>query len=418
LADRPRPLVRPSPGRTSRRAPEIKEEPGRPLEHTLIDHLGDKEVLLVLDNCEHIVEAASHIAESLLRAAGGLRILATSREALNIPGEAAWRIPSLSTPDLDRISGPEGLERYEAVRLFVDRALGVQPKFTLSEENASTVVNVCRRLDGVPLAIELAAARMKLMRPDEILKRLEDRFGLLTGGSRTALPRQQTLRAAVDWGHDLLSDSERVLFRRLSVFAGGFELEAAEEVCHGDMLAAEDVLDLLSALVDKSLVAADVEEEGSIRYRLHETLKQYGHEKLVAAKEEEEAREHHLAYFLDLAEQAYAHAGRVDPTPRWLDRQEREHDNFRAALAWARDRHPEEFIQLTGALSSLWWLRAIHLFEGREWLGHALATRQGGTATAARALTGASLLASWAIDPLEAHWPRTPGRSPRAGVRR
>ena len=381
---------------------EIKEDPGRPLEHTLIEHLGDKELLLVLDNCEHVVEAASHMAESLLRAASGLRVLATSREALNIPGEAAWRIPSLSTPDLNRIPGPGGLERYEAVRLFVDRALVVQSKFALTEENASTVVHVCHRLDGVPLAIELAAARMKVMRPEEILKRLEDRFRLLTGGSRTALPRQQTLRAAVDWSHDLLSDTERVLFRRLSVFAGGFDLEAAEEVCRGDMLAADGVLDVLSALVDKSLVAADVEADGLIRYRLHETLRQYGHEKLIAAEEEEEAREHHLAYFLDLAERAYAHEGRVDPNPPWLDRQEREHDNFRSALEWARDRHRDEFVQLAGALSWFWFLHSMHLSEGRERLGDALSGRQGGLATVARALAGASLLASWQGDPASA----------------
>lgn len=377
---------------------DIKEEPGRPLLDTLTDRLADKDLLLLLDNCEHVIEAASRVAEALLRAAPGVRILATSREPLNIAGEAAWRIPTLSIPEPDRVPRVDDLERYEAIRLFVDRALVVQSKFGLSRDNAASVVEICRRLDGVPLAIELAAARMKLMRPDEVLKRLEDRFHLLTGGSRTALPRQQTLRAAVDWSHDLLTDTERILFRRFSVFSGGFDFEAAEQVCSGDALAADDVLDLLSALVDKSLVAADVQEDGSIRYRLHETLRQYGREKLVAADEEAQAREHHLAYFLDLAERAYAHAGRIDPTPPWLVRLEREHDNVRAALALARDRESDEFVQLAGALGSLWWLRAIHMSEGREWLSDALANRHGRKEDVARALTGASLLASWSTD--------------------
>jgi predicted ATPase/class 3 adenylate cyclase len=380
---------------------EIKEEPGRPLEQTLLDHLGDKELLLLFDNCEHLVEAASRVAESLLRAIPRLRILATSREPLNIPGETAWRIPSLSIPDLDQIPDPDALEQYEAIRLFMDRALAVQPTFALTTDNSPPVVQVCHRLDGVPLAIELAAARMKLMGPEEILKRLEDRFQLLTGGSRTALPRQQTLRAAVDWSHDLLSEEERVLFRRLSVFVSGFDLEAAEQVCRGDALGVGDILDLLAALVDKSLVAADIEADGSFRYRLHETLRQYGHEKLIA-EEEGRARDQHLAHFLDLAERAYTRAGRTDPTAAWLDRQERDHDNYRAALAWSRERHPEEFVRLAGALSSLWWLRAIHLPEGREWLADALATRQGLPAAVARALTGASLLASWGTEPTKA----------------
>jgi len=377
---------------------DIKEEPGRLLLETLVDRLADRHLLLLLDNCEHVIEAASRVAEALLRAVPGVRILATSREPLNISGEAAWRIPTLSIPEPDRAPRVDEIERYEAIRLFVDRALLVRSTFALADDNATSVVEICRRLDGVPLAIELAAARMKLMRPDEVLKRLEDRFHLLTGGSRTALPRQQTLRAAVDWSHDLLTDNERVLFRRLSVFTGGFDLEAAEEVCRGDTLDAGEVLDRLSALVDKSLVAADVEEDGSTRYRLHETLRQYGHEKLVAADEEAQVRDHHLAYFLNLAERTYASAGRVDPTPQWLVRLEREHDNFRAALASARNRRPDEFVQLAGALGSVWWLRAIHIAEGREWLSDALADRHGRTADVARALTGASLLASWSID--------------------
>ncbi|MBA2440689.1 MAG: AAA family ATPase [Thermoleophilaceae bacterium] len=389
--------------RSVAQAVDVREEPGRELAETLIERLGDKALLLVLDNCEHVLDAVSRSAESLLRAIPELRLLATSREPLNIAGETAWRVPTLSMPDSDRVSDVAGLDRYEAIRLFVDRALTAQPKFGLSPSNAPAVVQICHRLDGVPLAIELAAARMRLMAPDEILKRLEDRFHLLTGGSRTALPRQQTLRAAVDWSHDLLSDSERVLFRRLSVFAGGFDLEAAHEVGQGEAIATADVLDLLSALVDKSLVATDVTEGGAIRYRLHETLRQYGREKLAAAADETEARERHLTYFIDLAERAYEHAGRVDPTMPWLDRLDREHDNFRAALAWARDSHRDKFVQLSGALVSLWWLPALHIKEGREWLTAALTERQGPARDIARAMVAASSVASWQADPAAAH---------------
>jgi predicted ATPase/class 3 adenylate cyclase len=388
---------------------EIKEEPTRPLLDTLVERLADKKLLLLLDNCEHVIAAAALAAETLLRSLTGLRILATSREPLNISGESAWRVPTLPTPDSDRVPGAGGLERYAAVRLFVERALSVQPGFALTERNAGAVVQICRRLDGVPLAIELAAARLKLMGPEDVLRRLEDRFRLLTGGSRTALARQQTLRAAVDWSHDLLSDAERILFRRLSVFAGGFDLEAAEKACRDDALAGDDILDLLSALVDKSLVVADVEEDGSVRHRLHETLRQYAQEKLIVAVEEDEARDRHLAYFGDLSERAYTNAGRADPTPAWLDRLEREHDNYRAALAWARDHHSSEFVQLIGALSSLWWLRASHLSEGREWLGAALTSLQGPPAAIARALVGASLLASWQADPVSAQRLATDG---------
>jgi predicted ATPase/class 3 adenylate cyclase len=380
----------------------INEQAGQPLAQTLVDHLRDKNLLMVLDNCEHVVEAASRLTESVLRQTPDLRMLATSREPLNILGEAAWAIPSLSTPDLDHLPSLDAIGEYEAVRLFLDRAFVARPKFAPTQADTTAIAHIGHRLDGVPLAIELAAAQMKLMRPDDILSRLKDRFRLLTRGSRTALPRQKTLRAAVDWSHDLLSDAERALFRRLSVFAGGFDLEATEQVSRSEALPEEDILEVLGALVDKSLVVADVDGGGSIRYRLHETLRQYGHEKLIEAQEEEEARDQHLKYFLDLAERAIAHAGRVDPNPPWLDRQEREHENFRAALGWARERHPEEYLQLAGALSWFWFLRSSHLSEGREWLGDALTRQPRRTASAARALAGASLLASWQGDPASA----------------
>ena len=214
----------------------VREQPEEPILHSLVHTLRPKNMLLVLDNCEHLIEACARLAEALLGACANLRILATSREALNIAGENTWTVPSLSLPDMGekRLTFTE-LSQYEAVQLFVDRAVAVQPGFKLTELNAQAVVQVCQRLDGIPLAIELAAARMKVLQSAEIAKRLDDRFNLLTSGSRTALPHHQTLRAALDWSYNLLSEPERMLLRRLSVFAGGCTLEAVEQVCTDDV---------------------------------------------------------------------------------------------------------------------------------------------------------------------------------------
>ncbi len=235
----------------------VSEIPGRSLPDTLAEHLETGTTLVILDNCEHLVDAASRLVDRLLRRAVDLRVIATSREALGVPGELAWRVPSLSAPDREAARTAASAGRFEAVQLFCDRAAAQRPGFALTDDNADVIGHICRRLDGVPLAIELAAARVKVLAPDDLLARLEDRFLVLTGGSRTALPRQQTLRATVDWSHDLLGDAERVLFRRLSVFAGGFDLDACEAVCGTDLLADEPVLDLLGGLVDKSLVIAE-----------------------------------------------------------------------------------------------------------------------------------------------------------------
>ncbi len=379
----------------------ITEIPGRALPDVLADGLIEKDLLLLLDNCEHVIEECRRLADRLLRAAPGLRILATSRESLNIAGEVAWRVPSLSLPDVDRPLGVDTLSRCEAVQLFCDRAALHRSGFGLTEGNAAAVAQICHRLDGVPLALELAAARVKLMSPDQIVARLEDRFRLLTGGSSVALPRQQTLRAAVDWSHDLLSEPERILFRRLSVFAGGFHLEAAEEVCTGSDLAGEDILDVLAQLVGKSLVIADAEEDGSVRYRLLEILRQYGREKVEAAVEDVDAGDHHLRYFLGLAERAYGE--RIDRGPFWLAVLEHEHDNLRAALDWAHGRHPSDELALAGALGWFWFQHTTHLTEGRERLARALLARQGPGPTVARALVGASLLATWQGDTKASH---------------
>src|SRR5918997_3914016 len=264
----------------------MREQPGRLLTDTLSEYLELKKMLLVLDNCEHLVEACAQLAEALLRACPNLRILATSREALGITGETGWLVPSLSLPDPRYLPPVDELPRYEAARLFIERAAAMLPTFELTDRNAAAVARLCRGLDGIPLAIELAAARVKVLSVEQIAERLHDRFRLLTLGSRTALPRHRTLRATIDWSHDLLSEEEKVLFRRLSVFVGGFALGAAEAVCVGEDLEENEVLDLLSHLVDKSLVVMQ-ERGGGMRYGLLETVRQYGREKLEESGEAE-----------------------------------------------------------------------------------------------------------------------------------
>jgi len=378
----------------------VGEVPGRALADTLAEHLATRTTLVILDNCEHLVAAASKLVDQLLRGAVGLRVLATSREGLGVPGELVWRVPSLSAPDPDGAQTAASAGRFEAVQLFCDRAEAQRPGFALTDENADVVGHICRRLDGVPLAIELAAARVKVLAPDDLLARLEDRFRVLTGGSRTALPRQQTLRATVDWSHDLLGEAERVLFRRLSVFAGGFDLDACEAVCGTDRLAGELVLDLLAGLVDKSLAIAEADTHGRVRYSVLDTLRQYGHEKLEAAGEADAVDDAHLRWFLDLAERAYA--ARIDAESAWLARLERDLDNLRAALDRARAVDPDAELRLAGALSWLWYLHTEHGSEGRARLAHALDGRHERTAVMARALSGAAMTANWAGDPAEA----------------
>ena len=260
----------------------LHNESGQPLMTVLCDYLRAKTTLLVVDNCELLIDGCSRFADSLLHAAPTLKILAASREALGIGGETAYRVPSLSSPpeDFRRLGDFGSLSQYEAVRLFIDRVLSVQPVFNVTKTNAPAVAKICHRLDGIPLAIELAAARVKVLSVDQIVTRLDDAFHLLTGGSRTALPRQQTLRALIDWSHGLLETTERVLFRRLAVFAGGWRLDAAESICAGDGIETFAVLDLLQNLVDKSLVVVDEQTDQRLsRYHLLETVRQYAREK-------------------------------------------------------------------------------------------------------------------------------------------
>ena len=373
----------------------VREQPGRSLAETLAETLRERSLLLVVDNCEHLVEEAAQLMEGLLDACPGLRVLATSREVLGVAGELTWRVPSLSLPDLRRPPTAPELALHGASRLFVERARLYRPGFMLTAENGRAVAEICHRLDGIPLAIELAAARMGVLSAAQISERLGDSLDLLSGGARTATPRQKTLRGALDWSHKLLVEPERKLFGRLSVFAGGFTLEAAEVVGAGDGIAAGEVLDLLSSLVDKSLVLTDASKDadGSPRYRLLEPVRQYARERTEQSGEVDEVRRRHAAFFLALAEE-------VEPESKgtrreaWLRRLEIEYGNLRAALGWMLQRGEDgPTLRMGGALGDFWYTRG-HLDEGQRWLEAVLAS--GGLSPASarvKVLTGAGYIA-------------------------
>ena len=337
----------------------------------LVEYLGAKNALLVFDNCEHLVEAVAGLVRRLLAHCSQLRVLATSREPLAVPGEVQWPIPPLGSPAVG--ASEAEVASSEAVRLFTQRAAAVQPSFILTPKTALVVADICRRLDGIPLAIELAAARVKVLPVAQIAERLDDRFHLLTGGMRTALPRHRTLAALVDWSYDLLTEPERIGFEALSVFVGGCPLDAAEHVCAGAGVDPGDVIDVVAHLVDKSLLVAGQGPDGTARYRMLETLRQYGLDKLATAGRLDADRQRHLEWCLALAEQAEPQM-RGASQRQWLDRLEADHDNLRAALDWAiRRDDTEPALRLGGALAWFWWVRG-HQREGRAWLEDALAT--------------------------------------------
>ena len=345
-----------------------REEPDRPLRSTLINFLRSKTILLLLDNCEHLLSAASSLAAELLRSCPRLKILATSRHALGIGGEAIFRVPPLqvlevNANDLPGDDFPERLFQYEAVKLFVARAKAVRPEFNITKANARAVAEICSRLDGIPLAIELAAARVKLLSVEQIAARLDDRFRLLRGGRRDGLPHQQTLEALIDWSYDLLSEKERIAFRRMGVFAGGRTLEALEKVCSGDGIEEFEMLDLLEQLVDKSLITVEADEAGNPRYTMIETVWQYSREKLDGSDEAAAVRDRHLDYFLGFAEGAAPHLeGREQRD--WLDRCESDLFNFRFAAEWTiKSRKTEAGLRLFTALYRLIEIRG-NLAEG------------------------------------------------------
>jgi predicted ATPase/DNA-binding winged helix-turn-helix (wHTH) protein len=351
---------------------DVREGPHRPIRDALREYVHGRQMLVVLDNCEHLMTACAELAESLLRAAARLCILATSREGLGITGETIWRVPSLSVPDPLEERSAETLARYDATRLFVERATAVDPSFTVTKANAATIVQVCDRLDGIPLAIELAAARVTALSVEQIDCRLNDRFHLLTGGSRIAVPRQRTLKATVDWSYELLSDPERQLLRRLSVFGGGWTLEAAEQVTPGHGRERDGVLDVLSRLIDKSLVTVESSTGEGRRYRFLETVRQYAGERLLDSGESERLRDRHLAFFQDLVQRAEPELTRVDQVT-WLNRLQREHDNLRLALEWclASPERGEQSVELASALCWFWMKRG-YFREGQQYLERAL----------------------------------------------
>jgi len=364
----------------------VREQPGQDLIETLITRLQRQRVLIILDNCEHLVTACATLADVLLRACPDLRILATSREALDVSGEVSH--------------GVRSLEQSEAAQLFVDRAGLARSDFALNETNESAVAEICRRLDGIPLAIELAAARVRMMSPGEILDRLSDRFRLLTLGGRTAPSRHQTLQATLEWSYRLLSESEQILFNRLSVFAGGFTLEAAEAVCAGDGLTRDQILDLLAALVDKSLVVAGEDSRGRSRYTLLETLREYARERLEKSGERE-TRMRHATYFFGIAVE-------TEPLLRGpeqatiLRQLEDEHDNLRAALQWLIDVNEIELeLNLAGALVQFWLMHG-HVTDGRQWFAGRIIGSSAGAAIRAKALKGQGNLAWRQADFIEA----------------
>ncbi|MEU7652600.1 BTAD domain-containing putative transcriptional regulator [Micromonospora taraxaci] len=339
----------------------LGEAPSMELIDRLVAAIREREALLILDNCEHVIESAAVVAHRLLGECRRLRILATSREPLGITGEALWPVAPLALPALD--ADPAEIESSPAVRLLRDRAGAVRRDLAVDAHTSSTMARMCRALDGMPLAIELAAARLRTMSVDQLARRLDDRFRLLTGGSRTALPRHRTLRAVVDWSWELLTDTERTVLRRLSVFSGGVSLEAAERVCADDVVEREEMLELLTALAEKSLLIA--EGDDAPRYRMLGTIKEYAAQRLAEAGESDLARHAHLAYFTDLTETAEPHLRRADQV-RWLATLELEHDNIVSAMRGALAAgEADAAMRLAAGAGWYWWLGG-HRTEGME----------------------------------------------------
>jgi len=348
----------------------LQEAPGQPLLESLKSYLQNKEILLIFDNCEHVIDGAAKLIETLLVAAANLKILATSREVLGVAGEVVRVIEPLSMPDLSAHSSPKELRNSESANLFIERLLPQQPDFVLTRENAPVIAEICQRLDGIPLAIELAAAQANLLRPSEILARLSDRFALLTKGSRTALPHHQTLQAAVDWSYELLNDDETTLLHRVAIFGSSFSLDAAEDICADEKLNSSAVFGLLRNLIDKSLIYV-ARESDEIRYRLLETIREYALGKLGNSGEETQMRTAHRKFYLNLVEEAAAHLKSANQVS-WFERLELESENIRSALRFSlRGDEIESAIRMAVALQWFWFARG-HQREGRDWFGQSI----------------------------------------------
>ncbi len=349
---------------------EIGQQRGKTIRETLFDQLGDQKMLILMDNCEHLIDAAAAFIQDLATHTQAVTVLTTSREPLRIEGEAVFSVPPLPVPAAGAAS--KALEEIPSVQLFVERARAVNPNFKLTDEMTGAVVKLCRRLDGLPLALELAAARTRALSPRRIADGLDNLFRILTGSSRTALPHHRTLEAAVDWSYNMLEPSEQLLLQRLSVFAGGFTEAAAEEICADDELDSLDVLDGIIALVDKSLVATSTDDQGEVRYRLLEIIREYARGKLAEGGGTEQLRRRHLDWFGTLAERAVE--GSVGPDQARLFRElNAEQDNFRAAMEWAfAENDSEAGCRLAAALSRVWTVVTKHLPEGHIWLQRAV----------------------------------------------
>jgi len=386
----------------------LKEESNRPLKMTLIDYLKGKKLLLVIDNCEHLIHACAEVADALLRACSELRILATSREGLGIIGEVIYHVPPLAVPEAEVCLPLKELSQIESVRLFIERANAARTGFGLTDENATAIVKICQRLDGIPLALELGAARINVLPVAEIAKRINDRLSLLTDGSKTRLPHHQTLRALIDWSYDHLPEPERKLFCRLSVFAGGWTLDAAEAVCAEEGIQERAVLDLHSRLVEKSLVEMEPEfggGSGKARYRMLGMVQEYAWDRLMEEEGAEQARRRHRDYFSELAEES-ARQLTGPEQGSWALRLEVENENLRAALdsCWGKDTNVELALEMAGALGRYWYVRG-RWSEGRSLLSEILGRPDAGgrTAARARALVWAGWLAHWQGDFEQAH---------------
>lgn len=343
----------------------LREVPGRSLQDVLVDYLRRKQTLLLLDNCEHLIGACARLAQVLLNDCPQLTILATSREGLGIGGEAIYQVPSLSIPASNGDLKISELTGYESIRLFVERAQTVSPGFQLTPENGEAIVQVCQRLDGIPLAIELAAVRVRMLSPEQIATRLKDHFQLLTGGSRTALPRQQTLQALIDWSWDLLDDQERTVLRRLAVFSGGWNLEAAEAIVSSPEEAGLDVLEELFNLVNKSVVIVEQTPGGESRYHLLETIRQYSRERLIEANEITQARVRHAEYYSRMVSETREHLI-VEGDLEWLDLLDTDYSNIRAALEWNLEHQPFAALKLLQGIQQYFVLRSM-IKEGLSW---------------------------------------------------
>ncbi|AEM83714.1 transcriptional regulator, LuxR family [Streptomyces violaceusniger Tu 4113] len=372
---------------------EIRDHSPRPALDVLVDHLRDRQALIVLDNCEHLLEECARLADRLLRAAPRLRLLATSRQALGTAGEQSLAVPTLGLPDLE---GPRPtlatLARCDAIRLFTERAAAIVPGFQLTEDNRGAIELICRRLDGIPLGIEIAVVRLRALSVQQLLDRLDDRFRLLTTGSRTVLPRHQTLRALIDWSYELCTERERLLWARVSVFAGSLDLDAAEAVCSDEGIDREEILDLVTELVDKSVLLRE-EHRTAVRYRMLDTLRSYGRERLAAAGEEAVRLERHRDYYRGLA--ADARAALFGPAQvQWFARLQLEHANLRTALEGCLAAPGQTGCGLEMAADLLYhWITSYYLGEGRRWLDQALALCTEPTGARARALWTGSWLA-------------------------